>query len=176
MRVKITGVYDLEVINHFIEAGADGFTFNFSDRDLNHEKLRDLIIKIPPMIFKAGLFSTEDPPYLIEELVTFCQLDLLEFNGNTFKEQYRYSLPIIKHVENFTDLEYQGSQTKVALVQLPRRLLKKRNIDFQPLILDVEQEEDLELLLKIKPYGVNLNYTGSPLKLISWIKWIKVAF
>lgn len=174
--MKISGVYEIEAIERLIEAGADGFTFNFSKNSLNHEVLRDLIKKLPPMIFKAGLFTTE-PKYVIEELATFCHLDLLEFDKDSLKADYRgFSQPIIKHVRDPQELEYNWSQTKVAMLQLPGKLLKKTEPHFQPIVLDVENEEDLKLVSSAKPYAVNLNYTGSLLKLISWIKWIKVAF
>lgn len=133
-------------------------------------------MKLPPMIFKSGVFTTE-PKYVIEELVTFCKLDLLEFNEDVFKNDYRgFSQPIIKHVTKLQELEYNWSQTKVAMLQLSGKLLKIKEPDFHFLVLDVESEQDLGLVSKVKPYAVNLNYSGSLTKLISWIKWIKVAF
>jgi phosphoribosylanthranilate isomerase len=97
-RVKICGITTLEAALQAVDAGADalGFVFAPSRRRINPELAREIILKLPPFISKVGVFVNEQR-YIVEELGTFCKLDVLQFHGQETPEYCkRWSYQTIK--------------------------------------------------------------------------------
>ncbi|MDA8443146.1 MAG: phosphoribosylanthranilate isomerase [Peptococcaceae bacterium] len=97
-RVKICGIRTLEAAHTAVEAGAYalGFVFAPSPRRINPELAREIILSLPPFVSKVGVFVNE-PRYSVEELATFCKLDVLQFHGEETPEYCRkWSYQIIK--------------------------------------------------------------------------------
>lgn len=89
-RVKICGIKTYEAAQWAIDAGAHalGFVFAPSPRQINPERAREIILSLPPFVTKVGVFVNE-PRYSVEELATFCKLDVLQFSGNEPPEYCR---------------------------------------------------------------------------------------
>lgn len=97
-RVKICGIQTLEQAMWAVEAGADalGFIFAPSRRKIHPELAREIILKLPPFVSKVGVFVNEQR-YVVEELGTFCKLDVLQFHGQEPPEYFRrWSYQVIK--------------------------------------------------------------------------------
>ncbi|HEX3015836.1 MAG TPA: phosphoribosylanthranilate isomerase [Desulfobacteria bacterium] len=97
-RVKICGIKTLEAAHWAVEAGADalGFVFAPSARQINPERAREIILSLPPFVTKVGVFVNEQR-YIVEELGTFCKLDVLQFHGTEPPEYCRrWSYQVIK--------------------------------------------------------------------------------
>ncbi len=98
IRVKICGIKTLEAAHAAVEAGADalGFVFAPSPRRINPELAREIILTLPPFVAKVGIFVDEER-YAVEELGTFCKLDVLQFSGNETPEYCRrWSYQVVK--------------------------------------------------------------------------------
>ena len=82
-RVKICGIKTLEAAQAAVEAGAHalGFVFAPSPRRINPELAREIILSLPPFVTKVGVFVDEQR-HVVEELGTFCKLDVLQFSGS----------------------------------------------------------------------------------------------
>ncbi len=97
-RVKICGIKTLEAARMAVEAGAHalGFVFAPSPRRIDPELAREIILSLPPFVSKVGVFVNEQR-YAVEELGTFCKLDVLQFHGSETPEYCRrWSYQIIK--------------------------------------------------------------------------------
>ncbi|MCW2278310.1 phosphoribosylanthranilate isomerase [Heliophilum fasciatum] len=98
-RVKICGIRSLVDAELAIKAGAQAIAFNFvptSKRYIHPEKAREIIQVLPPYISVAGVFADE-PRYSVEEIVSFCRLEVLQFHGHEDPEYCRrWSYRIIK--------------------------------------------------------------------------------
>jgi len=97
-RVKICGIKTSAAARAAVEAGANalGFVFAPSPRRVQPELAREIILSLPPFVTKVGVFVNEQR-YIVEELATFCKLDVLQFHGNEPPEYCRrWSYQIIK--------------------------------------------------------------------------------
>lgn len=97
-RVKICGIKTYEAAHAAVAAGAHalGFVFAPSSRQVNPESAREIILSLPPFVTKVGVFVNEKR-YVVEELATFCKLDVLQFHGDETPEYCRkWSYQIIK--------------------------------------------------------------------------------
>ncbi len=97
-RVKICGIRTIEDALLAVDAGADalGFVFAPSRRRINPELAREIIVQLPPFISKVGVFVNEQR-FIVEELGTFCKLDVLQFHGQEPPEYcQRWSYQVIK--------------------------------------------------------------------------------
>lgn len=98
VRVKICGIKSAEDARAAIVAGADalGFIFSPGPRQVDPEIARDIIMELPPFVSVVGVFVNE-PKYAVQELATFCRLDVLQFHGQeTPKLCEGYSQQVIK--------------------------------------------------------------------------------
>ncbi|WP_227766140.1 hypothetical protein [Zhaonella formicivorans] len=160
MRTKVTGITDTASALKLIEAGVDVLVFDFS-KETCPEVYRDISTKLPPLVMKSGLF-TNSPKYEVEELATFCKLDLLEFKGEQFNNNYRgFSQPVIKIIDSHNHLMKNWAESHVAMLQLPLSLYKSAEISFQPVIVDLGQGLNFSQITLRKPYALNFIHDGS---------------
>ena len=97
-RVKICGIKSLLEAQLAVEAGADavGFILTPGAAGINPELAREICLSLPPFITKVGVFVNEQR-YVVEELATFCKLDVLQFDGLETPEYCkRWSYQVIK--------------------------------------------------------------------------------
>ncbi len=87
VRVKICGIKTLAEANLAVNYGANaiGFIFANSSRKIMAETAREISLSLPPFVSKVGVFVNE-ADYVVQELASFCQLDLLQFHGDETPE------------------------------------------------------------------------------------------
>jgi phosphoribosylanthranilate isomerase len=85
--VKICGITDPKdawiAVDH--GAGALGFIFADSPRQISPQKARDIINAIPPFVKTVGVFVNEDPT-VIRNVRHYCGLDLVQLHGDESPE------------------------------------------------------------------------------------------
>jgi len=81
--VKICGLTNLEDASSAVElgAGALGFIFAPSPRQVKPDKVRSIIRAIPPFVKTVGVFVNEGHA-AIGEIQRYCGLDLVQLHGN----------------------------------------------------------------------------------------------
>jgi len=81
--VKICGITDYEdaSIAVGLGAGALGFIFADSPRQITPQKARDIIRAMPPFVKTVGVFVDEEPA-AIKEMIHYCGLDLVQLHGD----------------------------------------------------------------------------------------------
>jgi len=81
--VKICGITNYQDASMAVDlgAGALGFIFAFSPRQITPQKARDIIRKIPPFVKTVGVFVDEGPAE-IKEVIHYCGLDLVQLHGD----------------------------------------------------------------------------------------------
>ena len=81
--VKICGITDHEDASIAVElgAGALGFIFAPSPRQITPQKARDIIRVMPPFVKTVGVFVDEGPA-AIREMIHYCGLDLVQLHGD----------------------------------------------------------------------------------------------
>ena len=82
-KVKICGIKTLSDAKFAVDYGADaiGFVFAESIRNVNKEKARAIVQKLPPFVTTVGLF-VNDTAENIEAICRFCGLDAIQLHGN----------------------------------------------------------------------------------------------
>ena len=88
VKVKICGITNTEDATWVANLGADYLGFIFakeSKRKISLEKAQEIVKTLPPYIEKVGLFVNEDPK-VVEDVLTACQLNLLQFQGEESPE------------------------------------------------------------------------------------------
>ena len=83
LKVKVCGITNLEDALLSVKYGADalGFVFTQSPRKISPEVARDIILELPPFIFKVGVF-VNSPLDEVKGIKSFCGLDLVQLHGD----------------------------------------------------------------------------------------------
>ena len=81
--VKICGITDYEDASVAVDlgAGALGFIFADSPRQITPQQAREIISAIPPFVKTVGVFVNEDPA-VIRKVIHYCGLDLVQLHGD----------------------------------------------------------------------------------------------
>ena len=100
-RVKICGITNLEDALAAADAGADALGFVFYDpspRNIELDKAKTILAKLPPFVTAVGLFVNADQSFL-ESVLRSLPLDLLQFHGDESEpECSRWGKPYIKAI------------------------------------------------------------------------------
>jgi len=117
VRVKICGITCLEDALAAANLGADavGFVFAASPRQVDPEAVRAIVSQLPPFVTAVGVFVNESVSR-IQELRSFCRLDLVQLHGNeTEKVVAQLGSRVIKAVtvgiETPSDVDGYGNAT-----------------------------------------------------------------
>jgi phosphoribosylanthranilate isomerase len=83
VKVKICGVTNLDDALKAVEYGADalGFVFAHSPRQVTADTVKDIVAKLPPFVYKVGVFVNSDLA-LVKETMLYCHLDLAQLHGD----------------------------------------------------------------------------------------------
>lgn len=83
VRVKICGITNLEdgLLAAELGASALGFVFAASPRQIDVNKAREIISKLPPFVNKVGVF-VDEAKEKVREIANNCGLDVVQFHGN----------------------------------------------------------------------------------------------
>ncbi|KUO51942.1 MAG: hypothetical protein APF76_06810 [Desulfitibacter sp. BRH_c19] len=81
--IKICGITNLPDAKKAVELGADalGFIFAPSKRQIEPEKVREIIASLPPKIEKIGVFLISDADE-VKRIAEYCGLTGLQFHGS----------------------------------------------------------------------------------------------
>lgn len=83
-----------------MQLGADalGFIFASSPRKISPEVALRIIESLPPLVVKVGVFVNQDRKWIKEEVVTRCNLNLLQLHGEESPEDclFFYPIPVMK--------------------------------------------------------------------------------
>src|SRR3990172_11265327 len=88
VKIKICGITNLEDALLAVEYGADALGFIFyppSRRYVEPEKVKEIVAKLPPFIFRVGVFVYEQPEK-IGQIVNGCRLDGTQLHGSETPE------------------------------------------------------------------------------------------
>lgn len=82
-KVKICGITNLDDALAAIEYGADalGFVFAPSPRQVTTSAVKDIAGRLPPFIFKVGVFVNSELAE-VQETMSLCNLDLAQLHGD----------------------------------------------------------------------------------------------
>lgn len=83
-RIKICGMTNREEVAHAVAEGVDALGFIFvkkSPRYIDPKDARDIISTIPPFIDAVGVFLDDDPD-VVNEIVQYCGLSVVQLHGN----------------------------------------------------------------------------------------------
>ena len=94
VEVKICGItnYEDASIAGELGAGALGFIFADSPRQITPQKARDIIRAIPPFVKTVGVFVNEETA-AIKDIIRFCGLDLIQLHGDESPDVCEEFLP-----------------------------------------------------------------------------------
>ena len=83
VKVKICGITNLEDALAAVECGADalGFVFAPSPRQVTAEVAREIAERLPPFIYRVGVFVNSDLKN-VKETMASCHLDLVQLHGD----------------------------------------------------------------------------------------------
>lgn len=92
LRIKICGIRTREEALWAVEAGADALGFVFvphSKRYIQPETAREIILSLPPLISKVGVFAQASSEQ-VGRIVHECSLDTIQLHGNEDPRLYRH--------------------------------------------------------------------------------------
>jgi len=155
--VKICGITNFEDASLAVElgAGALGFVFAPSPRQITPQKARDIVKTIPPFVNTVGVFVDEKPA-TIRETLHYCGLDLVQLHGNESPDLCDQLMP---HTIKALRIKDEASLETGRLYRGKVRAL----------LLDTYSKEkaggtgktfDWQLALKIKKLGISVILAG----------------
>ena len=179
MEVKICGITNHEDALAAAElgAGALGFIFARSQRQITPEKARDIITEIPLFVKTVGVFVDEGHDK-IKEIIRYCGLDLIQLHGDESPELCYEMMPhTIKaiRIKDESSLRssgaYHGKVRALLLDTFSRnkaggtgktfdwKLAKKIKKQGIPIILSggLEPSNIDRAIRTVKPYAVDVN-------------------
>jgi phosphoribosylanthranilate isomerase len=157
VKVKICGITEYEDAGIAVElgAGALGFIFADSPRQITPQKARDIISAIPPFVKTVGVFVNEDPA-VIRNVKHYCGLDLVQLHGDESPDLCHELMPYsIKALRIKDESSLQTSQLYQGKVRA--------------LLLDTYSKDtaggtgttfDWRLAIKIKKLGIPIILAG----------------
>ena len=94
-KVKICGITNLEDALLAAEMGADalGFVLASSPRQVTPQKVADIVSKLPPFVYKVGVFVDSELQE-ITEAVEFCGLNMVQLHGSESPDFCRALFPL----------------------------------------------------------------------------------
>lgn len=162
-RIKICGITNTEDAIKAVELGADalGFVFAPSPRQINLEKAKEIIEKLPPWIATVGVFVNEKPSRIMQ-IVSQCKLDWVQLHGEESPEYCKQlDLKIIKVFKNNIDRiqEYDISGVLIDTKIKNWDLVIEAKKYGKPIILagGLTPDNVCEAINKVKPYGVDVS-------------------
>ena len=121
-RIKICGITRLEDALAAARAGADALGFVFhapSPRDIDLERARTIIARLPPFVSVVGLFVDRSAAE-VESVLARVPLDLLQFHGDETPDYCaRFERPYVKAVR---------MRAEVDLLEYARRFAAARGL------------------------------------------------
>jgi len=179
MKVKICGITEKgdALRAAMLGAGALGFIFAPSPRQVSMEKARRIIKAVPPFVKTVGVFVNEQTA-TIREHITYCGLDLVQLHGDESPEFCRelmpYSLKAIRIKDDSSLPACAGYQANVRALLLDTYAADKaggtgKTFDWQlavkiretgiPVVLSggLGSSNIEEAIQVVKPYAVDVN-------------------
>lgn len=178
-RVKVCGITELEYALAAVDAGVDALGFIFvveSPRNIEPEKAREIIRRLPPFIDTVCVFVNEDVQNVVE-IVQFCGGDYAQLHGSENPEYCR-QLPckVIKSLQVHDDMTddilapYDGVAQGFLLDTYDKDMAggTGETFDWQivekisppgPVILagGLGPENIVEAITAVRPYAVDVN-------------------
>lgn len=157
-RFKVCGITNLEDAMLAINSGAYAIGFIFTEkspRKIAPEKVKEIILSIPPFVQTVGVFVDEDPK-IVKEIIRSCGLDLVQFHGNESPEMCKNFMPrSIKAIRMKDELN-------VAIIQNYKGCVRA-------ILLDTYKKDmaggtgeifDWNLAIKSKEFGIPIILSG----------------
>ncbi len=107
-KIKICGITRLEDALEACQAGADALGFNFSSmspRNITPERAREIIEKLPPFVFSAGIFVDHSPEE-INAICRFCKLQTAQLHSEHYTPEQAKSITDTKVIKVFRPEEH----------------------------------------------------------------------
>ena len=130
VKVKICGVTNLDDALAAVEYGADalGFVFAPSPRQVPVEVVRGIVNKLPPFVYKVGVFVNSELK-VVKETMSLCNLDIAQLHGDEGPDYCAALFP--RAVKVFTSTNMPSitelARYKVAAYMLDRDKRYKRD-------------------------------------------------
>jgi phosphoribosylanthranilate isomerase len=109
MKVKICGITNIEDARISYQLGADAIGFIFhkkSKRFIEPERVEEIIISLPPLILKVGVFVNM-PPNEINEISKKIKLNIVQLHGEENQDIIdKVDLPVIKALRIKNEFDY----------------------------------------------------------------------
>jgi phosphoribosylanthranilate isomerase len=172
MKVKICGITESEDALNAVNlgAGALGFIFAPSPRQILPEKARSIIQAIPPFVKTVGVFVNEEAA-TIREHINHCGLDLVQLHGD---EPSGFCRELMPYVIKAVRIKDESS--------LPKCTAYQANV--RALLLDTYAKDrvggtgktfDWQLAIKIKKAGIPIILSGGlgPANIVAAISTVR---
>jgi len=155
--VKICGITNYEDASMAVElgAGALGFIFADSPRQITPQKARKIISSIPPFVTTVGVFVDVDPA-VIKNVKDYCGLDLVQLHGDESPDLCHEMMPYTIKALRIKD-------------ESSLRTSRKYHGKVRALLLDTYSKDktggtgktfDWQLAIKIKKLGIPVILAG----------------
>ena len=171
IRIKICGITNLQDALLSSEMGADalGFIFTPSARQITPEQARKIILHLPPLISKVGVFRNEEVS-TVKEIMNYCFLDMVQLHGDEDKSYVREFARRAIKVFDMTEENVLDKIKKFSLpffmLDLPKNNKNKFSLDWKiaaeagnygtVILAGGLTPENIENILQLtSPYGVD---------------------
>ncbi len=177
IKIKICGITNAEDALGAVELGADALGFIFhpqSRRYVTPEKAKGIIERLPPFVFKIGVFVDEEPETILKT-VNKCRLDGIQLHG---RESPEFCAKFRRRVIKGLRPQREEEVAKIADYKVDALLLDSYHPDMEggtgttfdwelavaakmfgmPVILSggLNPENVAEAVRLVKPYGIDV--------------------